>query len=391
MSGPNASRETVFPWLPGEAHRLPDPAWTYRNDPGPPKHVMLTLTMLAQDFTPQVRAPAEWIAVIEENALNSPIRAFARKHFGLADVWNEGRQAYDWYDKEAKNADGTAVALPHEAALQRCWSGYAQLLLDDLAQHGETVAQAVERIPRQWREWTMARAAEFVAMWSESAAWPPALALSWIMFGGDWERIAALLENGRDMPTDGIVLSCIGSSLEEDAEGANKRAPQDLMQAFRLRADHPNRVSVSGRLNGQGAMMELGPADLASLEWAMDPNHTLGAVLERYGGEYYSNVLVDAASLVAAFPERPQPAPTVAGEKRAAESLKAAVRKYQMGQGQLPVFAHWQNGAEREFAISGRGARRAWDLAAAEFPELKSPASKPKRVRADRARGKRGA
>jgi hypothetical protein len=33
----------------------------------------------------------------------------------------------------------------------------------------------------------------------------------------------------------------------------------------------------------------------------MDPQHELGAVLGRPGGEFYSNVLVDTASLVKAF------------------------------------------------------------------------------------------
>ncbi|MGE0829855.1 MAG: hypothetical protein AB7O04_10950 [Hyphomonadaceae bacterium] len=299
----STSEEVIFPWVPGEALRLPDPAWTYRDDPAPPQHAMLTLTMLARGHTPQDEVPADWIAAIDEDALNSPIRAFARERFGLADVWNEGRQSYDWYDMEAKNPDGTAVAVPAKAALQRCWSGYAQLLLNELRRNRETPAQALMRIPDQWRQWTDARAAEFVEKWRDAAAWPPALALSWVMLEGNWGRIAAYLENGRDMPSAGIFLSCIGSFLEEDgAVPANRRAAQDLMHAFRLRADHSNRVIVRGRLNGQGPMVEIGPADLASLDWAMDPHHTLGAVLERYGGESYSNVLVDTASLVKAFP-----------------------------------------------------------------------------------------
>lgn len=302
MSGQSASSEIALPWIPGEALRLPDPAWTYRDDPAPPQHVMLTLTMLARGHAPQDEVPADWIAAIEEDALNSPMRAFAREHFGLADVWNEGRQSYDWYDMEAKNPDGTAIAVPRQAALQRCWSGYAQLLINELHRNGETPAQALMRIPEQWRQWTDARAAEFIAKWRDAAAWPPALALSWIMLEGDWGRIAAYLENGRDMPSAGIFLSCIGSFLEDGAVTANRRAAQDLMHAFRLRADHPRRVIVRGRLNGQGAMVEIGPADLASLDWAMDPHHALGAVLERYSGESYSNVLVDTASLVKAFP-----------------------------------------------------------------------------------------
>lgn len=303
MSGQSASGDIIFPWLPGEALRLPDPAWTYRDDPGPPQHVMLTLTVLALGHTPQGEAPAAWIEAIEEDALNSPIRAFARELFGLADVWNAESQSYDWYDMEAKNADGTAVAVPRKAALQRCWSGYAQLLLNELQRNGETPAQALMRIPDQWRQWTDARAAEFVAKWRDAAAWPPALALSWIMLEGDWGRIAAYLENGRDMPSAGIFLSCIGSFLDENgAVPANKSASRDLMQAFRLRADHPKRVIVRGRLNGQGATVEIGPADLASLDWAIETHHTLGAVLERYGGEFYSNVLVDTASLMGAFP-----------------------------------------------------------------------------------------
>jgi hypothetical protein len=303
VTGRTSLAEIPFPWLPGEAQRLPDPAWTYRDDPAPPQYLMVALTMLARAHRPQDEAPVDWLACLSENTCNLPIRAFARERFGLTDVWNETRQSYEWYDTEAKNPDGTLVSVTREEALQRCWSGYSQLLLDELHEAGETPAEALERIPDQWRQWTDARASHFVAKWRDAAAWPPALALSWIMFEGDWRRISAYLGNGRDIPNAGIFLSCIGSFLDDEPAGpANRRAAQDLMHASRLRLDHPKRVVVRGRLNGEGALVEIGPAELSSLEWALDPHQELGAVLERYGGDSYSGVVVDADTLVRAFP-----------------------------------------------------------------------------------------
>jgi hypothetical protein len=303
VTGPKGSTEPVFPWLPGEAHRLPDPAWTYRDDPDPPKHVMLALQMLALDCAPQSVAPPEWLAAIAEDSLNSPMRAFAREHFGLLDIWNEESQSYDWLDRTALNPDGTAVAVSREDALQRCWTGHTQLVLHDLAQRGETVAQAIERIPREWRRWTEARAREFVATWRDAAAWPPAIALSWIMFEGDCSRIAAYLKNGREISSTGIFLDCLGSFLEEDdAAVADRYASRNLMRALRLRPDHPKRVVALGRRHGQGLLTEISPHDFAELEWAMDPPEQLGAVLQHRGGEFYSNVVIDAATLCRAFP-----------------------------------------------------------------------------------------
>lgn len=317
MGDDGALGSVVFPWLPGEAHRIPEPAWTYRDDPEPPKHVMLTLTMLAQGCTPQDSAPADWITAIGEDALNSPIRAFAREHFGLTDFWIEGRRSHDWHDMEAKDPDGTAVAVPHEVALQRCWSGHAQLLLDDLAQRGETVANAAERIPREWRVWTMARAAEFVATWRDSAAWPPAIAISWIMFGGKWDAIAAYHENGKFMPIDGLELELAASLFganESEAEPSSPRPLNDLQQAMRFTFAHPRRVRAFGLINGNGLMTEISPIDHVLLSWSEDVGPGSGAVLRSASGAFFAQVHVDAESLQRAFPPQELPPRPQAGE-----------------------------------------------------------------------------
>jgi hypothetical protein len=260
---------------------------------------MITLAALVQGYVPQDTAPAEWLSAMQVDALNAPIRAYALECLGLDTVWNAKRQSYDWKDMNEKNLDGTPRTVACDEALQRCWTGHAQLVLSDLGQHGESPNEALERLPRQWREWTRALADKFTAKWKDAAAWPPALALSWTMFPDDWRRIAAYLKNGHDIPTSGPFLR--GLLVHPDAEVANSAA-NDLMQALRARADSRTRVFVQGRLNGQGPMVEISPIDLASREWAAEPGQASGAVLEHLGAEFYSDVHVDAASPIAAFP-----------------------------------------------------------------------------------------
>jgi hypothetical protein len=330
--GPNVSTEIVFPWLPGEGHRVPDPAWTYRDDPDPPKHVMLTLTMLARGCAPQDAAPVEWLAAINEDALDSPMRAFAREHFGLLDVWNEQSQSYDWLEQNSLNTDGTAVAVPREAALQRCWSGHAQLILDDLAQRGETVAEAVERVPREWRRWTEARAVEFVATWEDAAAWPPALATSWIMFGGKWDAIAAYHENGKFMPVGGLQLELAASLFgASDGEG-EPRIPRPLKvlnRAMRLALANTRRVKAFGLLNGNGLMTEISPFDHVLLRWAEESGE--GAMLRNPSGAYFAEVHIDAESLQRAFPPKELPPGPQPGEQ-----MKAwLIRRHNLQKGSM--------------------------------------------------------
>jgi hypothetical protein len=49
-------------------------------------------------------------------------------------------------------------------------------------------------------------------------------------------------------------------------------------------------------------MVEISPIDLTSLEWALKPGEGQAAVLACQGAAFYTNVLVDAASLMRAFP-----------------------------------------------------------------------------------------
>jgi hypothetical protein len=311
MSDVNASGEIEFPWLPGEEYVVRDPSFTYRNDPEPPKHVMITLAMLAQGHGPKDTAPPEWLSELHVYDLSPSIRALALEHCGRYAVWNDQSKSYDYVDLTEKVRAGTPRTISREAKLRWFWTHHTQLVLSDLEQRGERPQQAVERIQRQWREWVHAQADKFTAKWKDAAAWPPALALSWVMFTGNWRRIAAYLKNGDNVPTSGRFLrglsehppSIFSRELSEhpDAEAA-KRAANDLMQALRV-AKSRKRVIVRGRLNGQSPMVEISPFDLATLDWAVEkPSHALNAVLERHGAEFYSDVYVDADSLIAAFP-----------------------------------------------------------------------------------------
>ncbi|MEQ1706876.1 MAG: hypothetical protein ABL864_00920 [Terricaulis sp.] len=295
-----------FPWLPGEGARLPDPAFTYRDDSEPPQHLMLALRLLAQGAAADGPAPPEWLVGIEADALNAPIRCFARERFGLLPIWNQARGAYDWYEagdwKKADDGSQTAPAVPvaREAALERCWRGYAGLLQQELATAQETPAEALARIPVEWERWKQARAAAFAAGWRDAAAWPPALALSWIMFAGDWPRIAAYLRNGKDMPTSAIFLDAVFTGAEQDAP--NLDVSKRMWTAMRSGA-----VVVYGVLGGQGASAPIAPADLLTLLWAIDPPDA-SAILKR-SGLIYTNVLIDRATLEKAFPAAGAPAP----------------------------------------------------------------------------------
>jgi hypothetical protein len=310
MSDVNALGEVEFPWLPGEEHIVPDPASTYCNDPEPPKHVMITLAMLAKGHGPKDTAPEEWLSEIHADDLDPSIRALEHcSHY----VWNDQSRSYNFYDPRKEVPDGIPRRITAANMLQWFWTYHTELVLSDLEQRGETPEQALERIQRQWREWVHAQADKFTTKWIDAAAWPPALAVSWIMFKGDWRRIAAYLKNGNDVPTSGRFLRGLsehrsnlfsrGPSEHPDAEAAN-RAAHDLMRALRTKAHHPKRLIVKGYLNGQGPMVEISPIDLATLDWALDKprSHASNAVLERHGAEFYSDVYVDANSLIAAFP-----------------------------------------------------------------------------------------
>lgn len=148
---------------------------------------------------------------------------------------------------------------------------------------------------------------KFAAKWKDAAYWPPALALSWIMFGGDWEQIAIFLENGSDMPSDGLRLGTISSfCLDQKQAIVCENASDVLMQG--LRAGAPTGILACGRLAGHGALVEIGAAEFIDMEWSMSnlPAETCfikqGAVLVGTGGVRYSNVLIDAGSLARAHP-----------------------------------------------------------------------------------------
>ena len=82
---------------------------------------------------------------------------------------------------------------------------------------------------------------------------------------------------------------------------------------------------------------------------------------------------------------RHEPRPTARGEARATKDLERAVELYREGKDPLPVYAKWSVTAPKEYSITGRGARRAWDKAAANYPELSSPKGKTKTRRGDKA------
>jgi hypothetical protein len=271
---------------------------------------------------------------MQVDALYAPIRAYALECLGLDTVWNGNakRQSYDWKDMNEKNPDGTPGTMACDEALQRCWAGHAQLVLSDLDEHGETPKEASERIRRQWRDWTRVLADKFTAKWKDKAGWPPALALSWIMFAGDWRQIAACLRYGDDTPTSGLFLK--GTLVHQDTEAAN-RAAHDLMRAFQANAESPMHVIVRGYLNGQGPNVEISPFDLGSLEWAVEPNQASGAVLERHGVAIFTNVVVDAASLMRAFlgatPQIPQTSGGFAKFDRKAKIREIAKVAFRLG------------------------------------------------------------
>jgi hypothetical protein len=72
---------------------------------------------------------------------------------------------------------------------------------------------------------------------------------------------------------------------------------------------------------------------------------------------------------------------TASGRKKAEDDLRAAVQKYRASKGEIPVGVRWKEHAKNTFNISGRQAVEAWDAVADEFPELSSPANKPKKRR----------
>jgi hypothetical protein len=298
MSDVNASGEVEFPWLPGEVHILADPALAYRNDTEPPQHLMITLAKLAQGHDPMDTAPAEFLSKIHITDYNESF--YVIEFVCRYAVWNEQSQSFNWCDADGQASYETRRTELTETLLQRFWTYYAQLVQSDLNQRGETSKEALERIQRQWREWSRPRIEKFTAKWIDAAAWPPALAFSWIMFTGDWRRIAGYLKYGQYIPTSGWFLK--GLSVHPDAETA-KHAANKLMRALRAKAESSNRVIVRARLNGQGPMLEISPIDLATLDWALvEPSHASNAVLERQGAVYYSDVQVDANSLIAAIP-----------------------------------------------------------------------------------------
>jgi hypothetical protein len=248
-------------------------------------------------------APAEFLSKIHVADLNSSIYVFVlgRRYA----VWKDQSRSFDWYDLDEDVSVGTHRTALSETLLQRFWTYYAQLVLSDLNQRDETSKEALERIPRQWREWSRPRVEKFTAKWIDAAAWPPALAFSWIMFKGDWRRIAAYLKYGQYIPTSGWFLK--GLSVHPDAEAA-KHAANDLIWALRAKPGS-KRVIVQGVPVGQDRMGEINPIELATLEWMMEPNRELGAALGRPGVVIYTHVLVDAASLIQAIPGSTPQAP----------------------------------------------------------------------------------
>lgn len=145
-------------------------------------------------------------------------------------------------------------------------------------------------------------AADFERAWRDIAVWPPALATGWIIFGGDWTRIAEALDEGRAMTSDGLELAFSGA-FWRDCDGAvSPEAPSELQRRLKLRSGHVGRVLAFGLRDGKGSMVEIDPVELADLDWAEAPDRRHGAVLERQSVPCFTNVQIGAASLMAAFP-----------------------------------------------------------------------------------------
>jgi hypothetical protein len=127
------------------------------------------------------------------------------------------------------------------------------------------------------------------------------LAICWLLFGGDWQRITTALDDGSAMPCCGLELTLMGAFHRGDAGVVNPDAANELLRRLRLGRSQDGRVVARGLLHGQGAMAEIDPVELVTFEWAENPDRAHGAVLERHNGTFYSNVLIEAASVMAAF------------------------------------------------------------------------------------------
>lgn len=295
----DASTASKCPYLPGEAWRLPgiQPASIYRNYVAPPPHVMATLAALAQGRGPEDSPTAEWLQAIDVGAMNALILEFAFR-FGLSEIWNGQRRC--WFDAARQNRDGSMENVSPKAAMQSLWSGHAGIVRAELITRGETAKQAIERIEREWAEWNVARGSAFEAEWSSKAAWPPGLALAWHTFEGDWGRIATYFGFGT-ISNDSMFLCAFGATFMGDEERLRSRSSVEVLMTALRRGD-ANRIVARGRFNGRGALLEIPPAELCALEWSLSGhNGKDGAVLEG-GGNIWTNVVLDAASVRQSWP-----------------------------------------------------------------------------------------
>lgn len=317
------STEPSFPDLPGEPY-----AEAYWGEDNPPAHVMVTLEMLSRGHLPAHPPPEEWVSGVGLGQLNAGISDFAGRRLGLYCLGGSGRKI-EWH-REELDADGVRTARPvtREYVLQACWTEYSLHLLEALTARCASPAEAHNTLEREWRLAAAARNArrlnEFNTVWREASAWPPALALSWITFGGDWSAMAEALDYGNDIPCDRDQL-VVWAALFRHKPAAVVLTPcEDLWRHVRKAVGNRTRVIVSGLSESSGQVVEISPAELMTLEWTNAHYTSQGAALGRNGQRAYSGVQIDAASLQNAFPSRD--APTVEPSITKAEAIRRAAK-----------------------------------------------------------------
>lgn len=299
-----------FPWLPGQALVTPNPAYSFRESPEPPRWLMLTLEALAGGTDPDGLPPKAWLTAIkaQRDSIDA-MRAFGRECFNVLDI-GDGASP-NWYTSNGEGVESSI--LSDRDAWWRIWSGYSNLVLADLNEAQENVGDALKRIPAQWAGYVAERAHKF---WSElegASAWSPPLAIVWILYGGNREAIARYFANSVDRTKFAPVLDWIGQlEFEPDPDAVVEKPADALALAMRRSKSHSERVIMKGLLNGAGMLTTIEPDDLARMHWLTQLKERTDAtcILAPEGFSstnrlpVFSHVVVDRESLCAAFPPR---------------------------------------------------------------------------------------
>lgn len=300
-------REGDFPWLPGQAHVTPNPAYSFKEHGEAPAWLMLTLNALASRADPAGLPPKSWLnAITADRHCVEAMRAFGRECFNVLDL-GDGPSP-EWY---AWNGDGVAAErLSDRDAWWRIWSGHCRLLLADLNEAQENVDAALDRIPKQWAAYVARRSRAFWTHYEDASVWPPRLALVWIMYGGNRDAVCAYFDGSVDRSKRPDLLDWIGLSLEDDTAVVNSKPVDVLAVSMRRSASHHERVKVKGLVEGEALLSTIDPDDLARLHWLSQENAGFDATAILVPAEYsstnrlpiVSNVVIDRESLWHVFP-----------------------------------------------------------------------------------------